>query len=276
MNTRTMLGLGGVAVGGAALGASAMKAVVEADELDEALRLPTPPGRFTDDMTADLPDPVRRYFRHALVDGAPLARTVHLELSGSMKPSPKLGRLTLHAEERLAPLHGLVWRAGTRVGPVPLGIIDWYYRSASRMRGAVMGVFPVFSSNDANETRAARHRVAAESVWVPGALLGREQVTWTALSDERIVCEQIFDGESIRLEIGVEASGAVEEVTMHRHGDIGVPDWQLIPYGYRVEAEGTFAGTTIPTHVRGGWWYGTDRYDPDAASSFVVEAAQFG
>ena len=31
-----------------------------------------------------------------------------------------------------------------------------------------------------------------------------------------------------------------------------------------------FDGYTIPTRVRGGWWYGTERYDPAGASLLRV------
>ncbi len=276
MNTLTKLGLGSVAIGGVALGAAAANAEIEADDIEEALSLPTRSLPFSADMIAELPDPVQRYFRHALAAGAPLARTVKLELSGSMNPGPRLGRLDIRAGERLTPLHGLVWRAQTRIGPLPFRITDWYFGGEGRMRGTVLGALPVLDQSNPDESRAARHRVAAESVWAPGATLSRKQVSWTALSEDRIVCLQTFDGESIRVEFGLDARGAVEEVTMQRHGDIGVPDWQLIPYGFRVEKERTFAGTTIPAKVTGGWWYGTDRYDAGRESTFVVDNAQFG
>lgn len=63
---------------------------------------------------------------------------------------------------------------------------------------------------------------------------------------------------------------------MLRHGDVGVPGWQPIPYGARVEAEASVGGGyTIPTRMRGGWWYGTERYTPDDASVFRVRGARF-
>lgn len=57
---------------------------------------------------------------------------------------------------------------------------------------------------------------------------------------------------------------------MLRHGDVGVDSWQAIPFGVRVEEETTFDGDTLPTRLRGGWWYGTERYVPSEASVFEV------
>ena len=62
---------------------------------------------------------------------------------------------------------------------------------------------------------------------------------------------------------------------MERHGDVGVEWWGPIPYGFAVEEERTFEGYTIPTRVRGGWWYGTERYDVADASLFRVVDARF-
>ncbi|MEX0822043.1 MAG: hypothetical protein WD021_07845 [Rhodothermales bacterium] len=46
------------------------------------------------------------------------------------------------------------------------------------------------------------------------------------------------------------------------------------PYGFEVEEERTFGGYTIPSRIRGGWWYGTDRFrDEDAAEFNVLHAA---
>ena len=57
---------------------------------------------------------------------------------------------------------------------------------------------------------------------------------------------------------------------MLRHGNVGVDSWQPIPYGVEVLADATFGGYTIPTRLRGGWWYGTERYDPAGASLLRV------
>jgi hypothetical protein len=62
---------------------------------------------------------------------------------------------------------------------------------------------------------------------------------------------------------------------MLRHGNAGRDDWGPTPYGFRIEREATFDGVAVPSLVRGGWWYGTDRYDSDEASVFEVLDARF-
>ena len=64
-------------------------------------------------------------------------------------------------------------------------------------------------------------------------------------------------------------------LTMQRYGNVGVPRWQHIPYGFSMEEEATFGGYTIPSKIRGGWWFGTERYDPEAASTFEIVDAVY-
>ena len=84
-----------------------------------------------------------------------------------------------------------------------------------------------------------------------------------------------IDNEEIEVRLALHPTGAVHEITMQRFGNVRVPDWDLIPYGFVSEAETTFGGYTIPLRMRGGWWYGTDRYDPDGASDFNIEDARY-
>jgi len=36
-----------------------------------------------------------------------------------------------------------------------------------------------------------------------------------------------------------------------------------VNFGGILEAEGTFEGCTIPTRIRAGWYFGTDRFETD-------------
>lgn len=138
----------------------------------------------------------------------------------------------------------------------------------------LLGV-PLVSAAGPDVTRSARHRLAIESVWLPSSLLPAENVRWEAIDDVRALVVVTIDGEPIPLTLTVDDAGRLPEVTMLRHGDVGVPAWQPVPYGVSVEAEASFGGYTVPTQVRGGWWHGSERYTPSDASVFRVRAARF-
>jgi hypothetical protein len=73
----------------------------------------------------------------------------------------------------------------------------------------------------------------------------------------------------------VEDDGALTEINMLRWGDVQVAAHQRLPYGFGVLEESRFEGLTIATKFRGGWWYSTDRYRPDDASTFEVQRARY-
>lgn len=244
------------------------------DAIAAQLTLPPEDLAFSEELIAGEPEPVQRYFRNAIAEGTPLARSVTLRQTGSMKPNPAAARFEIAAEETLAPPFGLVWNARTTIGPLPFRIVDTHFEGKGALRGSVLGI-PVMRGSGIDMSRSSRHRVVAESIWVPSALLPHRGVAWTAESDRAIRASIVIDEESVDIRLTLNPDGAVGEVSMHRYGNVGTPDWSLIPYGFATESESTFEGYTIPSTVRGGWWYGTDRYQPEAASFFSIHGARF-
>jgi hypothetical protein len=48
---------------------------------------------------------------------------------------------------------------------------------------------------------------------------------------------------------------------VNRWGNPGGAPFGRYPFGVRVEAESTFGGITIPSVLRAGWWWGTERQE---------------
>ena len=144
-------------------------------------RFPAEDTGFSPDLVADLPEPVQRYFLHAIAPGTPLARSVRLTISGRMRPRPDAAHLDITAKETLAPPLGLVWEARTAIGPIPLHIVDCHFQGAGRIEGRVAGLLAVMRGDGIHISRSSRHRVAIEATWVPSTLLPQHGTAWTAL-----------------------------------------------------------------------------------------------
>jgi len=229
--------------------------------------------RFSADHLADLPEPARRYLRHAIAIGTPLARACRLTIRGSMCPAPGQPRLALTASEVLAPRQGFVWTARSRMYGVPLRVRDYYAAETGGVEILLLGALPMPTGGGADVTRSSRGRLVAEAVWCPTALV-HPSVTWTSAGPDRARYTLSVDGEPITVTLDLDADGALRSVYLQRWGDVAGPP-QLLPYGFRVEAEATFGGVTIPTRVTGGWMYDTDDFDPATAATFEVRTAQF-
>jgi hypothetical protein len=268
---------GGLAASGLALRVRRAAEDRRADRLErDLLAAPSDPPRFTDALVADLPEPARRYLRHAIAPGSPLAPAVRLAMKGTMTPTPGGAPVELTADEVLAPRRGFVWTAHARMAGLPVRVRDHYAADDGGVRVHLLGLIPLPSSSAPSDVaRSSRGRLVGEAVWCPTALVG-PGVTWEAVDVDRARFSLMVDDEVVVVTLRIDTGGALREVTLDRWGDVGVDHFQRIPYGFSVEGEDTFGGVTIPTRIRGGWWYGTERFDASAEATFVVTDAQFG
>lgn len=217
---------------------------------------------FTAAMVDALPEPARRYFLHAIRPGTPLAASAHLKMSGAIKPNSNSDWADLTATQVLTPGQGFVWKASAQSGPVSMGVVDQLANNSGRMRIALFGLVPVVNEGSADISKSALGRLAIESIWLPSSLLPQNGVTWETVDDRHARATLTVSGEEMTLTLTVDADGRLMEVTTRRYGnqaDDG--SFQYIPYGAASADERTFGGYTIPTSLRIGWWYGTDRYE---------------
>ena len=267
---------GGTAFVGAALGARRLAGDRRFDHVEQDLigAAADEPEVFTPGLVADLPEPARRYLRHAIAPGTPLASAVRLRMEGTMTPSPGGPPVSLTAEEILAPRRGFVWTAHARLFGLPVRVRDHYYERDGGVHVDVLGLVPMPLGGGEAVTRSSRGRLIGEAVWCPTALAG-PGVTWEAVDADSARFTLEVDGEAVPVTVHVEPDGRLREVTLDRWGDVGVASSGLLPYGFAVEAEAAFEGITIPTRLRGGWWYGTDRFHAGEAAAFTVRSATF-
>lgn len=266
---------GTLAAAGASLGVRRALADRRFDRLDRALweapdlSLPM----FSERDLKGLPEPAARYLRHAVAPGTPLAPAGRLEMTGAIAPSPGAPLAPLAAVEVLMPRRGFVWTARARVNGMPVRVRDHYYDRRGGVSVEALGVVPLPLGGDgADVARSSRGRLVAEAVWCPTALV-HPAVSWTPVDADRARYTLTVDGEPESVTLRVDADGQLREVTLDRWGDPDGDGPGRYPYGFRVEAEQTFDGVTIPTRIQGGWHYGTDRFDPSAAASFTVQSA---
>jgi hypothetical protein len=240
-------------------------------------RTPTSGRVFSEAMVADLPDPARRYFLHAIRPGTPLAAKVHLTQTGNIRLgeqwAPFSAEQVLVGGEAGA---GFAWRVRARLGGLPLVGSDQHARGQARMRMLLVGLVPVVDDASPEVARSAVGRFVAEYMWLPSAWLPRPGVAIEPLDDDRFVVAVTVGGETTRVTLAVDQQGRLVDLSLPRYGN-DTPDkrHQYIPFGgpFDLAAERTFGGYTIPTQVRAGWWYGTPAYRE--TFRFAITAATY-
>jgi hypothetical protein len=242
-------------------------------ELESAAGRPV--ERFCPELVADLPGPARRYFLHAIRPETPLAHAAQLTMAGESRLGPRLPWLPFRARQLLAPPDGLVWEANVGQGLTRFAGADTYAHGRGQVAFRLWDLLPVARAGGPDVSRAARGRLAIESIWQPAALLPQRGVTWTSIDDRTARALVPIDGETIPLTLTIASDGGLQRVTMKRWGNL-TPDGQYasIPFGADACAERTFGGYTVPSDLRVSWWYGTERAFPFFRASLAQATYQ--
>jgi uncharacterized protein DUF6544 len=221
--------------------------------------------------TAGAPDPVARYFAHALGDGAELARGTRIEMRGRIKVGAWLPfRADWQGDGR-----ALDWRATVGVGPLKvLRVRDRFAAGNGSMDIRLFGRLELGHSEDEDTARSAAGRAAGEAaLWAPACLLPERGVAWRAEGDDHIVAVVDVPPERPEIHIQLDEHGAVASCWFSRwtNAEGNGPDY--VPFGVDVEAEHSFGPLTIASRITAGWWYGTPRYRPFFKAEIVAASA---
>jgi hypothetical protein len=224
-----------------------------------------PEAVFSPEMVEGLPDLAQRYLLHAMQPGTPLARRVELTMSGIIKPRDDAPWMPLQATQILTPGRGFIWKAEAEAaGPFFMSVTDHYAAGEGRMRVALLGLLPMVNASNPDVARSAAGRLLGESVWLPAAFLSRHGAIWREVDSLHV------DDLTTTLTLTIDEEGRLKEVVF--------PRWKddingFVPFGVAVEEEQAFGGYTIPSRLRGGWWYRTERYSEFVR--FTIEQAAF-
>ena len=238
-----------------------LRAARETNKIWHSLEINPSNSIFTTEMVAELPQPVQRYFLHAIEPGTHVAQSVKLKMSGSFRLSPDKPWLPMQAKQIISAFKGFVWKAKIGSGLMKFIGADYYFNNFARMQFSIWEIIPVVNAHNQDITRSAIGRFAGESFWLPSAVLPQNSVTWRAIDDNTIEASMKVDGEPITLTFTIDSNGKLLKMSVLRWGDQTEDgSYTHIPFGGEVLEEKTFAGFTIPSQINAGWWFGTDKY----------------
>jgi len=208
----------------------------------------------------DLDEPVRRYFAHAIAEGAPLVEGVHVRLRGQIR----LGTWLPFTSEQDSFPTAFTWRARVTAGPLTLfRATDRLVEGAGSVDARLLGRLPMIHADDAHTARSAAARAALEAaVFAPAALLRHPGIEWEARGDDLILARWTVAPERPEIEIRVGLDGAIRSVWAPRWGRQGTDEHQYIPFGGELAGERRFGAYLLPGFLSVGWWWGTERFTP--------------
>jgi hypothetical protein len=202
---------------------------------------------------------IRRYLEHAITTGTELASAVRLKMEGEIK----LKRwYPFSAEELISWNQGMIWKARVSMNMIPIIGFDRWTGGQGCMLWKIFGLIPIIKEEGDDISRSTAGRIIAELVWLPSVLAG-SSVSWKEVGPERLEANIDAFGQSTILNLTTNNDGHLETVMLQRWGNPEGGKFNNIPFGGIVERESTFDGYTIPSQLRIGWYFGTDRFYPE-------------
>lgn len=215
---------------------------------------------FGPEVLAGADEPVRRFLGHAIREGAPIGRPLHLAMQGRIR----VGAWLPFTAQQTIDGASFAWRAKIGKGRfAPLHVVDAYARGTGSTEGRLLGRTRLFGARDADTTRSAAGRLALESVvFAPHCVLPGPGVAWHAQDDDVVVASLRVPPEHPEVRVWIDEQGAVRSVGALRWGDAGGGRHDYVPCGGEVLAEARFGDLVLPSRLQVGWWFGTARFRP--------------
>ncbi|MBJ8346998.1 hypothetical protein JGU72_20195 [Antrihabitans sp. YC2-6] len=190
-----------------------------------------------------------------------------------MRGSIRLGRWrSFEATQLLSPSRGYVWAATTKVAGLPISGYDRFTDGDGEMRWRIGGIVPVMSAAGFDVSRSAAGRAAAECVLVPTSFSG---AMWADDGPSETVATWVYESGEENVRLRLASDGSLQRLSMQRWGNPDGAGYRRHPFGVSVEETGTFEGVVIPTRLRAGWWFGTDRQDEGEFFRAEILSAHF-
>ncbi len=214
-----------------------------------------------------IPDVTSTYLRHAIGNASPLRSSVRLEMTGEIKLKKWL---PFTATQVVRVDRGFVWSAKVKTGLAFIRGFDQFIDGVGEMRWKLFGLIPVMSGKGPDISRSAGDRYAIERVLLPSAFC-RHEVRWTG---DAIALTVEAPGVS-PITLGLDSSGRVVSVSMLRWGNPDGGTFGMFPFGGYVDSETTWDGYTIPSRLRIGWFFGSDRFEEGEFFRATITHAAF-
>ncbi|MBM3787448.1 MAG: hypothetical protein FJW30_24080 [Acidobacteria bacterium] len=218
------------------------------------------PGRgpYRAAMASGLPNPARRFVEHAIREGTPLASRVKLTMHGEIK----LGRWYPFCAEQVITANGeFVWAATVSMLGMPVRGSDKLMNREAAMTWKLFDLFPVASAAGDDVTRSALGRLHGEqAVWLPSTVL-ESNVSWAEPGPGKLGLNIADPVRSTEVHLTLDDQGRTTTAMFRRWGDPDGKGNREVDFGVFLDEERTFGGFTIPSRIRAGWFFDSERFE---------------
>ncbi|MDX1436493.1 MAG: DUF6544 family protein [Anaerolineales bacterium] len=207
----------------------------------------------TEDMLANLPEPVQRYMHFSGVIGRPWIEAVVLEQEGGFRQGADRSWMPMTARQTYTvDPPSFVWEARFKIAGLPLlRARDEYRHGRGHMSARLAGLYNVLDVRGEKLDQGAMLRYLSEMIWFPVAFLG-DNITWQAVDDSSADVRLEDAGKSVTGRMHFDSQGRPTNFTAMRYREVD-GDFSLDPWSTPMTGYGRLGGLNLPVEARAVW-----------------------
>ncbi|MFC1947016.1 DUF6920 family protein [Chloroflexota bacterium] len=221
---------------------------------------------FSENQLTEVPEEVQRYIKHAISPDTLIASAAWLKMHGEIKLK---SWLPFVAEQVISWKRGMIWSAKVKMYGMQIKGSDRIIEGEGMMNWNLFGFIPIVKAHGDDITRSAVGRMSIESIWLPSVYTA-DSVSWGVSKKLCLDADLPVNGSNESLHFCINDTGGLKSVRMFRWGNPGGSEFGYHEFGAIVEEEATFGGYTIPSRLRAGWYFDTDKFENDGEFIGIV------
>ncbi|MDE4907683.1 hypothetical protein L0665_03530 [Methanogenium marinum] len=202
-----------------------------------------------------LPEPVQRYVRYSLPEGAEPVRFARMKQTGEFRTDPAGVWMPVEAEQYFsAGFPAFIWHAKIQFWSLFwIDVRDKYDGGEGNMLVKIFSTIPVADAKGPEIDVSSLHRYIGEMPWFPTAFLNEEHITWEPI-DSSHAKAVITDGENVAsVEFSFDEEGRITKVTTEERfrtvgNQFSADKWTGYYYDYQEKN-----GLNVPMEIMGEW-----------------------
>ena len=193
----------------------------------------------------DLPEPVQRYFRYALVDGQNYINYLRLKHTGTFKTGKDRKWMDIRGEQYFcANPPGFLWIGKTNSFKAK----DSYMEGEGNLSVYLFGILRIVKEEGHEVNQAQLLRWLGESVWMPTNFLPNENKIWSPIDENSAMLTFTYKGLTVYYIITFDETGRIINLETHRYMEDSLILWRGEVSNYAIQD-----GMMVPTDIEASW-----------------------
>jgi hypothetical protein len=173
---------------------------------------------FTYQQLANVPEPVKRYFKHVLNDGQPYVSYLRLTHDGKFKSDLKKDWTAITGEEYFTVGQpGFIWKGKTNL----FTALDMYVAKKGRLVVFLFSLFKIADSQGDKFNQGEMLRWLGENVWFPTNLLPGENLKWQPINNTSAKLIYKYNNLSLFYTVMFNDKNEIEQMETERYMEEG-------------------------------------------------------